>query len=123
MLHPGHIQLFRRARRLGDRLIVGVQQSREAMRSKRDCKLVYSTEERLFMVKALKYVDEVLPYAQVDEIVQRVEFDILAVGPDQTHAAFQRAFDWCAAHGKRIEVLPRTEGISTSWLKQQIKNM
>ena len=123
MLHTGHIQLFRRARSLGDRLIVGVQESRAAMRSKRDCKLVYSTEERLFMVKALKYVDEVVPYKQVDELVPQVEFDILAVGPDQTHDAFRRAFEWCVDHGKRIEVLPRTEGISTSWLKQQIKNM
>lgn len=123
MLHIGHIQLFRHARRLGDRLVVAVQESSAVLRYKPQEKLVYSTEERMFMVKALKYVSDVVEYTDVDLLVQDVPFDILAVGPDQTHEGFRRAIDYCRSHNKQVVTIPRTEGISTSWLKEQIKHL
>lgn len=123
MLHIGHIQLFRRARKLGDYLIVAVQDSDYVLKFKPDSKLVFSTEERMFMVKALRYVDDVIMYKAVDEIIDKVDFDVFVVGPDQTHAGFQAAIAWCEANGKEVVTLPRTEGISSSWLKEQIRNM
>ena len=123
MLHVGHVQLLRNARKLGDRLVVAVQDTDYVLRYKPDCKLVFSTEERMFMVKALKYVSEVVPYGAVDDIIRQVPFDIFVVGPDQTHEGFQRAVRWCKELGKELVVLPRTEGISSSWIKEQIKSM
>jgi len=123
ILHIGHVQLFRRARQLGDRLTVAVQNSDTVMKYKPDCELVYSTEERMYMVKAVRYVDEVVAYDGVDDIIDKVDFDVFAVGPDQTHEGFQRAMQWCRDNGKEVVVIPRTEGISSSWLKEQIKNM
>lgn len=123
ILHVGHIQLFRRARQLGDHLTVAVQNSDYVLKYKPGSQLVYSTEERMFMVKAVRYVDDVVAYDAVDEIIDKVDFDIFVVGPDQVHAGFQSAKAWCEAHGKEIVTLPRTEGISSSWLKEQIRNM
>lgn len=123
MLHIGHVQLLRNARKIGDRLVVAVQDTDYVLRYKPDCKLVFSTEERMFMVKALKYVSEVVSYGAVDEIISRVDFDTFVVGPDQLHEGFQRAIKWCNDHGREVVVLPRTEGISSSWIKEQIKHM
>lgn len=75
------------------------------------------------MVKSIRWVDEVVEYKDVDEFVKTADFDLLVTGPDQTHVGFQKAMEWCKEHGKEIVVLPRTEGISSSWLKEQIKEM
>lgn len=123
LLHIGHIQLFRRARALGDALIVAVQDSDVVIKYKPEANLVYSTEERMYMVKSLRFVDDVVVYSAVDDIVKQIDFDIFVVGPDQQHEGFQRAMDWCRSQGREVIVLPRTEGISSSWLKEQIKNM
>ena len=77
----------------------------------------------MYMVKAIRYVDEVVSYQAVDDIVKTIDFDVFVTGPDQNHEGFQRAFQWCNEHGKEHLVLPRTEGISSSWLKEQIKTM
>lgn len=123
LLHIGHVNLFRRARAVGNSLIVAVQESDVVLKYKPDSKLVYSTEERMYMVKAIRYVDEVVSYQAVDDIVKTIDFDVFVTGPDQNHEGFQRAIQWCDEHGKEHLVLPRTEGISSSWLKEQIKTM
>ena len=123
LLHIGHVNLFRRAKAIGDYLIVAVQESEVVLKYKPEAKLVYSTEERMYMVKSIRFVNDVTTYRGVDEIVKEIEFDVFVTGPDQIHAGFQAAMQWCEEHGKEVVVLPRTEGISSSWLKEQIKNM
>ncbi len=123
LLHIGHVHLFRRAKSLGDRLIVAVQESDVVLKYKPGSQLVYSTEERMYMVKSIRYVNDVITYRDVDTIVKEVDFDIIVLGPDQNHEGFQRAIQWCKDHGREIVVLPRTDGISSSWLKQQIEEM
>lgn len=123
LLHIGHVNLFRRARAVGDSLVVAVQESDVVLKYKPGAKLVYGTEERMYMVKAIRYVDDVITYEAVDDVVKTADFDIFVTGPDQTHEGFQRAIQWCNEHGKEHVVLPRTEGISSSWLKEQIKTM
>lgn len=77
----------------------------------------------MYMVKSIRFVDEVIVYEGVDDIVNQVDFDIFVTGPDQNHEGFQKAIEWCKQHGKEHVVIPRTEGISSSWLKEQIKQM
>ena len=121
LLHIGHIELFRKAKSLGDYLIVAVQDSDVVLKYKPEANLVYSTEQRAYMVSAIRYVDKVVIYRGVDEIVRNIDFDIFVKGPDQSHAGFQDAVNWCKNHGKEIVTLPRTEGISSSELKELIK--
>lgn len=102
-------------------VIVAVQDSDVVLKYKPNTTLLYSTEERIFMVQAIRYVDDVVVYQSIDEIVKVVPFDILAVGPDQNHEAFQRAFKWCEENGKQVVVMPRTQGVSSSELKIRIK--
>ena len=123
LMHIGHVNLFRRARQLGDYLIVAVQDSSVVTKFKPDAKLVYDTDERMYMVKSIRFVDDVVSYKSVDEDITKMNFDVLVTGPDQIHKGFQRAIAWCKENNKEVVVLPRTEGISSSWLKEQIKSM
>jgi len=117
MLHIGHILLFKRARGLGDALLVAVQDDREILKYKPDTKVIYNTEDRIFMVSSIRYVNRVCLYHDVDIDIQNLDFDILAIGQDQTHPGFMKAVQWCQNHGKEVIRLPRTEGISSTLLR------
>lgn len=121
MLHIGHILLFKHAKELGDKLIVAVQNGDYILKYKPGTQMVYTTEERMFMVSAIKYVDEVVVYRDVDKDIQEIDFDVFAKGPDQMHDGFQRAVEWCKANGKDVVIIPRTEGISSTMLREYTK--
>lgn len=120
LLHKGHVELFRRAKGLGDYLIVAAQDGDFILKYKPTAKVLNSTEDRKYMIKSIRYVDEVITYEDVDQIVQNVDFDIFVTGPDQSHAGFQKAIRWCEEHGKEHIVLARTDGVSSSELKAKI---
>lgn len=120
LLHKGHVELYRRAKGLGDYLIVAVQDSEYILKYKPTAKVLNSTDDRKYMIKSIRYVDEVITYTDVDKIVQEVDFDVFVTGPDQCHSGFQKAIKWCEEHGKEHIVLGRTDGVSSSELKAKI---
>lgn len=120
LLHKGHVELFRRAKGLGDYLIVAAQESDYILKYKPKTKILNSTEDRKYMIKSIRYVDEVITYTDVEKIVQDVDFDVFVTGPDQIHEGFRRAIKWCEGHGKEHIVLGRTDGVSSSELKAKI---
>lgn len=120
LLHKGHVELYRRAKGLGDYLIVAAQDSEYILKYKPNAKVLNSTEDRKYMIKSIRYVDEVITYTDVDKIVQDVDFDVFVTGPDQCHSGFQKAIQWCETHGKEHIVLARTDGVSSSELKAKI---
>ncbi|MBR3010316.1 MAG: adenylyltransferase/cytidyltransferase family protein [Prevotella sp.] len=117
MLHVGHVLLFKKAKELGDYLIVAVQDDDMILKYKPEAEMVYTTDERLLMVSSIKYVDEVVVYKNVDKDIQKIDFDVFVKGPDQSHEGFQRAVDWCNKNGREVIVIPRTEGISSTMLR------
>lgn len=125
MLHIGHILLFKHAKELFPdeecRLIVAVQDGDVILKYKPGTKMVYTTEERMFMVSSIRWVDEVVIYKDVDVDIQSIEFDVFAKGPDQVHSGFQRAVQWCQSNGKEVRIIPRTEGISSTMLREYSK--
>ena len=118
MLHIGHVLLFKKAKELGDYLIVAVQDDEVVRKYKPEAEMVYSIQERILMVDAIKYVDEVVVYKNIDVDIQKFDFDVFAKGPDQSHEGFLHAIEWCEAHGKDVVTIPRTEGISSTMLRK-----
>lgn len=118
--HYGHYKLFENAKKLGDYLIVAVQDGDYILKYKPEASILYTTEQRLELISALRSVDEVVIYYDVDKIVKEVEFDVFAVGGDQNHAGFMRAVEWCKANGKEVITLPRTPGICSSDIKKNL---
>ena len=50
-----------------------------------------------------------------------VDFDIFAKGEDQVHEGFQRAVKWCELNNKEVVILPRTPGICSSEIKNELE--
>ena len=118
--HLGHLRLFENAKTYGDYLIVAVQDGDFILKTKPDAKVMYSTEQRKELVGALRVVDEVVSYTDVDVTIKDLDFDVFVIGEDQNHAGFQRAIEWCEEHGKKVVRLKRTPGICSSSIKNKL---
>lgn len=126
LLHFGHFELFRRIRELvgEDGEVIVMLQKDEWVSKFKDVKLVYDFAARKAMIETLRTVTRVVPYETVGvEAVKDVDFDVLVVGPEHTSERFQRLFRWCESNGKEVVTLPRTEGMSTTRLKEIIKDL
>ncbi len=117
--HYGHYKLFENAKKLGDYLIVAVQDGDYILKYKPEAKILYSTEQRIELISALRCVNETVIYYDVDKLVSEIDFDIFAVGGDQNHPGFLKAIDWCLNNGKEVVRLPRTPGICSSEIKKK----
>jgi glycerol-3-phosphate cytidylyltransferase len=115
LLHVGHINLLRRARELGDYLIVVV--SSDEFNAIKGKKAYYSFEDRKKILEAIRYVDEVLPEytweQKIDDVVNN-NVDVFVMGDDWT-GKFDFLKEYC-----EVVYLPRTEGISTTKIKQDL---
>ena len=123
LLHYGHFELFRRAKELAGadgKLTVAIQEDTVVTKYKPQTKLVYDWDTRAKMISALRYVDRVVPYGDVDESIKHIDFDVFAIGGDQVHDGFQRAVKWCEENGKKVVRMSRTDGISSSMLRNNV---
>ena len=125
LFHFGHLRIIKRAAKLGDYCIVAVQTDEYITKYKPPgaTGALYSTEERIEMIRALRCVDEVIPYNVVAEDIQKIEFDIYVKGSDNVHTGILSAIKWCEENDKEVVTLPRTEGISSTYLKRLIADL
>lgn len=119
LLHYGHINLLRRAKELGDKLIVAI--STDEFNQNEKCKKsFFSYGERKAMVEAIRYVDLVIPendWEQKQNDIHKYDVDIFVMGDD-----WKGTFDYLTEEGAEVVYLPRTEGISTTMIKEYLKN-
>lgn len=117
ILHPGHINLLKRAKALGDELIVMVSTDEFNQKEKKKDNY-YKFEERKFVLEALKYVDAVYPeesWEQKEDDIEKYDIDIFVMG-DNWKGKFDYLSEKC-----EVKYLPRTEGISTTGIKRALK--
>jgi len=115
ILHAGHINLLRRARLLGDRLVVGLSSDEFNLGKHKSSLLNY--ENRRIVLESIRYVDEVFPEADWDQKIgdiQRYGADVFVMGDDWA-GKFDFLSEWC-----RVVYLPRTADISTTEIKQSL---
>ena len=119
--HIGHLRLFKQCKQHAEHLIVAVQNGDYILKYKPEASVFYSTEERVEILEALRIVDEVVIYNTVccDEL-QKIDFDILALGEDHKGPRFDEVINWCNDHGKEVIRLKRTPGICSSDIKNEI---
>lgn len=119
LLHEGHLNLLRRAKALGDYLIVGVT-SDSFDRGRGKLNVRNNVLERVEAVKATGYADEVIIedyLGQKIDDIQRYDVDIFAIGSD-----WEGKFDYLNEYCK-VVYLPRTEGISSTMLREQTEEV
>jgi glycerol-3-phosphate cytidylyltransferase len=119
LLHEGHINLLRRAKALGDYLIVGVtNDSFDRERGKLNVR--NNVLERVEAVKATGFVDQVIieDYIgqKIDDIL-KYDVDIFAIGSD-----WEGKFDYLKEYCE-VVYLPRTEGVSSTMLRAESETL
>lgn len=115
LLHVGHINILRRAKALGDYLVVAI--STDEFNALKGKKAYYSYEDRKTILEAIKYVDEVIPENNWEQKIQDVKdhnIDTFVMGHDW-EGKFDFLKDYC-----EVIYLPRTEGISTTKIKKDL---
>lgn len=119
LLHYGHINLLKRAKSLGDYLIVGLSTDEFNMNEKnKDCYFDY--DKRKSLLEALRYVDLVIPeenWEQKLSDIQNLNVDVFVIGDD-----WKGKFDYLKDSGVEVVYLPRTEEISTSKIKEDLNH-
>lgn len=115
MLHANHIKMIEYARSLGDILIVGVNTD-ELVESYKSTPII-PFDERITLVKALKYPDIVIPQHSLDhsDKVKKLNFDVFVVGDD-----WVGKYDYLKEQGVDVVYFPYGAGVSSSNLKKRI---
>lgn len=118
VLHVGHIRIIKRAKALGDYLVVGV--SSDALNfSKKQRYPIYSEDERVEIISSINGVDEVFLEESLElkgDYIRKYSADTLVMGNDW-EGRFDEFKSLCD-----VIYLPRTDGVSTTQLIQEIKN-
>lgn len=117
LLHYGHMNLLKRAKSLGDYLIVALSTDEfNALQKHKDC--YFSYEERKSLLEAMRYVDLVIPeesWEQKKEDCKQYHIDVFVMGED-----WRGQFDYLQEDGVEVVYLPRTPEISTTRIKKDL---
>ena len=115
LFHIGHLNLLKRAKELGDYLIVGV--STDEFNASKGKRAFIPYEHRIEIVKSIRYVDEVIAendWNQKIDDIKHFDIDILVMGDD-----WKGKFDYLKEYCE-VRYLPRTEDVSSSKLKEKL---
>ena len=118
MFHIGHLNILKRAKNQCDYLIVGVSTD-ELVESYKDKKPIIPFKERIEIVKAIKYVDQVVPQTSMDKFQawEKLHFDVLFHGTDwKGSEMYNRIARDLGEVGVEVVFLPHTEGVSSTLL-------
>ena len=122
MFHVGHLNILRRAKEMCDYLIVGVTTDELCYKRKQKYPII-SEQDRMAIVEAIRYVDKVVPQADMEKIrpVKELGANVVFVGSDWkgTDAWNQYEKDF-AEVGCKVVYLDHTDGISSSLLREKI---
>lgn len=116
VLHRGHIRLLKRAKALGDYLIVAI--STDVFNRAKGKNSVFPYRERKWILEHLQMVNKVIPekaWEQKIHDVERYKIDVFVMGDD-----WKGKFDFLRPYCK-VVYLPRTKGISTTQVKQRMQ--
>jgi len=127
LFHIGHVELLKKSKALGQRLIVAINSDRFVSIYKRPP--VYSEMERLEIVKCCKYVDEAFIVHNYDNKSQLEQYQIDAIvhGDDWERSSYLKQIvvteDYLKEKNIDLVLLPYTQGVSTSDVIKKIKSL
>jgi rfaE bifunctional protein nucleotidyltransferase chain/domain len=124
LLHAGHITLFRKAKSLGDILIVGLNTDRSVRKLKGKGRPVVPQKDRALVLSALRDVDFVVFFSEPTPInlIRSLTPDVLVKGADYKSSAIVGA-DWVRAGGGRVVRIPLVKGHSSSSIFRKLKHL
>lgn len=129
-LHIGHLELLKTCREYAGRtgsVVVSVNTS-EFVKQFKGVDTVFSLEDRIDLLKAIRYVDRVVVNDSQDlkPLLLKIKPDYLLIGddwapPKDYHAQIQASPKWLENHSIELVYVPRTTGMSTTKIKERVK--
>lgn len=124
LFHIGHLNMLKNAKAMCDRLIVGV--TTDELVQYKNKKAVIRFEERLEIVRSIKYVDVAIPQSDMDKFKmwEKLRFDVIFVGDDWYGNDKWREFDRVFNEvGVRIVYFPYTQGTSSTLINNVLLSL
>ena len=121
LFHIGHLNLLKNAKGLCDKLIVGV--TVDELVAYKNKRAVIPFEERLEIVRSIKYVDAAIPQEDIDKFAawEKLKFDILFVGDDWYQSERWQAMEEKFHRvGVKVVYFPYTKGTSSTLINQTL---
>lgn len=125
MFHIGHLNILKRAKEQCDYLIVGVSTD-ELVQDYKGKKPIIPFEERLAIVQAIKYVDQVVPQTTMDKMQawKKLHFDVMFHGSDWKGSnMYNKLIEQFREVGADVIFLPHTEGVSSTLLSEVLHKL
>ena len=122
LLHAGHVMMLREAKSVCDHLIVGLQVDPTIDRPQSKNKPVQSLVERYVQLKAIEYVDEIVPYQteqDLEDVLQMYPIDIRILGVEYREKEFTGK-DICRQRGIDLYFNKRDHRFSTTDLRKRV---
>lgn len=122
ILHAGHVSYLKKAKELGDRLVVGINSDESVRRLKGNGRPINKLEDRIAVLSALDCVDEVIPFEEDTplELIKRVHPDVLVKGNDYTVENIVGA-DFVLSYGGDVKTIPLLQGRSTTGIAKRMR--
>ena len=118
VLHRGHIELFKYAKSLGDYLVVGLDDDARVRASKGDNRPINNLEDRIEMLRSIKYIDDVVWFGHDDELDTQVLLsgaEVMVVGSDYKDKKVIGS-----RHVKEVKFFDRVGGHSTTKMVEKL---
>lgn len=122
VLNLGHINVLSQAKKIGDHLIVAIQDDDSVKKYKGQLPIL-NINERTAQIQALPFVDEIVTYNDIDQrdLWSQIQPDVIVQGDDYIHSADRsNALKYLQEKNIRLVLLPRTQGISSTEIKKRI---
>lgn len=122
LLHPGHMDYLKKAKLLGDRLIVGLNSDASIKRLKGEMRPILPENVRKIMLESVKWVDEVIVFDEdtPENLIKKVRPNILVKGGDYKVEDIV-GYEFVKSYGGEVKVLPFVDGFSTTKLIEKLK--
>ena len=123
ILHPGHIDLLERAKKLGSKLIVGINSDESVRKIKGNGRPLVDQESRAAVLRGLSAVDEVVIFDELtpERLIREIRPDVLVKGGDWKTDEIIGA-DFVLENGGQVYSLPLVDGFSSSRIIEQIQD-
>lgn len=123
LLHAGHIQMLQAAKKMGDVLVVAIDDDPSVHRLKGEGRPVISADQRVRILNALDVVDYVVVFStqKLNDLIEGIRPDILAKGSNYSSSEVT-GHEIIQAQGGRVALIPVTEDVSASSIIRHIKN-
>lgn len=123
LLHTGHLELLKKARSLGDRLVVGIDSDKSAENlGKKPPRPINTAESRKKVLEAIKWVDEVVVFDDLLKVLKEIRPNIMVKGSDYTEDRVIGK-DLIKEWNGEVHIIPLVEGESTTRIIHKIRNL